>query len=197
MSRLLRVCRSGHETRDVFLAHSDDRFSCGLQHGRLEPQRAGHAAPSWRSSHGRRWIAYLRHHQGRAQCWGNNFFGQLGIGISPDSPTAAQVVGLDSGVTSIAAGYAHSCAIVNGGVMCWGLNQYGELGSAVGYTSLTPVAVGGLASPVGIVAAGQYHNCAIVNGGALCWGANAYGQLGNGATADSTVPRPSPDSARA
>ncbi len=126
--------------------------------------------------------------KGGAQCWGSNFFGQLGIGMSPDSPTAAQVVALDSGVTSISAGYAHSCAIVNGAVLCWGLNQYGELGSAVGYTSLTPVAVGGLASPVGIIAAGQYHTCAIVNGGAQCWGADSYGQLGNGATTDSTMP---------
>jgi alpha-tubulin suppressor-like RCC1 family protein len=126
--------------------------------------------------------------KGGAQCWGDNYYGELGIGSASGSPTAVPVIGLGSGVTSISGGYVHTCAIVNGAAMCWGDNLYGELGNAVGNTSSTPVAVTGLASPVSTISAGQYLTCAIVNGSAMCWGDNLYGGLGNGTTTNSTTP---------
>ena len=59
---------------------------------------------------------------GEVYCWGGNYRGELGIGDKNkrDSSTPVKVKGL-SGVTDLAAGDAHSCALIEGGkVMCWG-----------------------------------------------------------------------------
>ena len=98
------------------------------------------------------------------------------------------MTGLSSGVTAVAAGYIHSCALVNGGVQCWGYNTYGQLGNNSTTPSLVPVPVTGLSSGVTAVAAGDAHSCAVFNGGVQCWGLNNTGQLGNGSTTQSNVP---------
>jgi len=119
------------------------------------------------------------------QCWGYNHDGELGNGgTAPGSPAPVAVLGLSSGVTAIAVGQSHACAVVMGGVQCWGLNDLGELGngSMVMYSD-TPVAVSGLSSGVTAVAAGVDYTCALTMAGAVwCWGYNADGQLGNGST---------------
>ncbi|MCA3021819.1 MAG: putative Ig domain-containing protein, partial [Rhodocyclaceae bacterium] len=108
------------------------------------------------------------------------------------APNATQAVSLTiasgSGVTALATGFGHSCAVVNGGVQCWGYNAKGQLGNGSTTNSTTPVQVTGLTSGVTAVAAAQSHSCAVVNGGVQCWGYNANGQLGNGSTTDSTTP---------
>ena len=68
---------------------------------------------------------------GKVKCWGDNRLGQLGSRSTPNgrTPVPVEVAGLTSGVTAIAAGYAHSCALMRGGgVKCWGWN-YGRLGN--------------------------------------------------------------------
>ena len=130
---------------------------------------------------------------GGAQCWGSNINGQLGNGdaFNRDSGAPTKVKGLGVGVTAIAAGGAHACAIVNGGVQCWGNNWFGQLGSAAPASySTTPVAVPELSSGVTAISAGSFHTCAIVNGGAQCWGRNQASELGDGTTTDSNVPVP-------
>jgi alpha-tubulin suppressor-like RCC1 family protein len=120
---------------------------------------------------------------GGAQCWGDNFDGQLGDGSFLDKVTPVPDAGLQSGVTAIAGGSYHTCAIVNGGVKCWGFNGDGELGNGSLASSGVPVAVQGLASGVIAIAAGAYHTCAVISGGAVrCWGWNSDGQLGNNTT---------------
>jgi alpha-tubulin suppressor-like RCC1 family protein len=65
---------------------------------------------------------------GTMTCWGQNNSGQLGIGTMAGSkPVPVAVLGL-SGITAIAAGDAHVCAIANGGLYCWGLNANGQVG---------------------------------------------------------------------
>src|SRR5262249_19803788 len=47
---------------------------------------------------------------GAAKCWGANGSGQLGNDSKQDAPAAVQVTGLESGVSSVAAGRDHACA---------------------------------------------------------------------------------------
>ena len=156
-------------------------------------------------------------HDGSVRCWGNNGSGQLGNGHTspPDAPVLSPVVvqfdhdanpatptvPLD-GVTSIAAGGFHNCAIrtTGGEVVCWGHDGSGQLGDGGDTTAkYLPVAVkhdhdGNIFTPaiaisgVSAIAAGEYHTCGLIGatGVVKCWGANGSGQLGNGVTLPGT-----------
>ncbi len=143
---------------------------------------------------------------GAVECWGDNTYGQLGIGEStgpeictfrsdyPCSTSPVPVSGL-TGATAISLGVYtsdHACAIVAGGaVQCWGWNIYGQLGdgtlsgpeTCAGYAcSTTPVSAGGLIGVTAIVAGGGY-TCAILPGGKVdCWGDASDGAVGDGPT---------------
>ena len=143
---------------------------------------------------------------GTVECWGENDYGQLGDGTSSGpqtcngyacSTTPVAVTGL-TGVTSIAAGGGHTCALLSGRtVECWGENEYGQLGDGTSTgpqtcypdaCSTTPVAVTGLTGVIAI-SAGSGHTCALLSGGTVeCWAYNYFGELGNGTTTNSDVP---------
>ena len=125
---------------------------------------------------------------GGVRCWGNGGYGQLGNRKNDDRTVPVNVSGLDRGVTAIAAGGLHTCALTNGGlVRCWGDGLNGQSGTS--NASNVPVDVPGLTGPVAAIAAGAFHTCALPSGGGVtCWGANESGQLGDGTTRASIVP---------
>jgi alpha-tubulin suppressor-like RCC1 family protein len=151
---------------------------------------------------------------GQGYCFGNDEMGQLGnqeLWNPPptSSPYSEYPVVIDTvpftpglpGITSIAAGGEHTCAVSNGPVSnemvyCWGENDKGQTGQYASslYPTIVPFQ---LSAPymqlVKQVAVGEKHSCAVGGlggGGKLwCWGGNGSGQLGNGTTSDDNVPQ--------
>jgi len=127
---------------------------------------------------------------GKAYCWGDNYFGELGNGTRDSSLTPVAVSG---GYTfsTVSAGAGHTCGItVGGGAVCWGANGGGRLGSGDTVSTTRPVRVVG-GHTFAMISSG--HNggttCAVTfDNVGYCWGFNVYGQLGNGAMKDSPVP---------
>jgi hypothetical protein len=79
---------------------------------------------------------------GGVECWGVNSAGQLGDGTTSVRLKPVNVFGLGSGVSELAAGSGHSCALTSvGGVECWGVNFRGELGDGTTFQRVRPVDV--------------------------------------------------------
>ena len=133
--------------------------------------------------------------EGRLKCWGDNAFGQIGIGkdsLRADSPFFVDMPG-NLTVTSIALGSLHTCAVLaDASLWCWGDNVWGQLGDETTDRKYAPTAVSTLGpGTTSSVACGLYFTCAILkgDGSVKCWGYNSEGQLGQGtSTGFSTVP---------
>ena len=138
---------------------------------------------------------------GSVKCWGNNTYGQLGIGnntgnnsrIGDDSGEMDQLTGINLGTghtaTAIAAGSSHTCALLdNASVKCWGYNSEGQLGidnrtnmgdGAGEMGDNLPSINLGTGRTVTAISAGFNHSCALLdNASVKCWGSNYKGQLG-------------------
>lgn len=127
---------------------------------------------------------------GTVMAWGDNADGQLGLGTADNTPHPAptKIPGL-SNVVAIAAGDAHSLAVLSGGsVVAWGNGFSGQLGNGATSGSPTPVAVSGLVGVVS-VSAGLSHSVALTSSGqVMAWGRNSEGQLGDGTTTNRSAP---------
>lgn len=131
---------------------------------------------------------------GTAVCWGANDYGQLGGGsplgeggvtIAPRKvPAAASVVGL-SGIRALAAGAAHTCALLaDATVACWGADAGGELGTPLRANTSLPTLVPGVSGVAEIAAGGETTCARLANGTVQCWGLDFLGEVGNSAASD-------------
>ena len=147
-----------------------------------------------------------------AYCWGDNGFGDLGIGPFHGGgvvQTPFPVVG-DHHFQQVTTGIDHTCGITLADqLFCWGLNFSGELG--VGARDPLPVehntplrvkasgllfrqvSAGGdhYTDPIENFNAPRGYTCAVTTEDtAYCWGDNKFGQLGDNGTHDLTIPHP-------
>jgi alpha-tubulin suppressor-like RCC1 family protein len=130
--------------------------------------------------------------------WGDNTYGQLGLGTSgtPVLVPTQEATGSGSwtgvpGVSgTVAAGCYHTLALrANGALFAWGANDFGQLGAgSAGVPQLLPTQV----DPVFLytqVAAGCTHSLGVrTTGAAVAWGDNSQGQLGNGTFVSASAP---------
>ena len=125
---------------------------------------------------------------GSVQCWGLNYYGQLGNGSNRNSFGPVSVTGIST-ASAVATENEHSCALLHSGaVQCWGSNFNGELGNGSTTSSNTPVTVIGINNATAVAAGGASVCALLVSGAVKCWGGNSLGQLGNGSNLDSSIP---------
>jgi alpha-tubulin suppressor-like RCC1 family protein len=119
---------------------------------------------------------------GTVWSWGDNEFGQLGIGNSDiiNSSTPRRIEGVH-GVVAVAVGNKHSLALTDeGNVWSWGNNTEGQIGHANQTESYVPKLIHGLTNVVSI-ASGYSHSIVLKEDGTVwTWGENNFGQLGIG-----------------
>ena len=125
---------------------------------------------------------------GEVECWGENFFGNAGIGTRASPTTPARVPGITAAVQVEGPG-DHTCALIGDGtVECWGSNDSGELGDGTTGDRLVPGPVPGLSGVVQI-AVGPAFSCALLADRTVrCWGLNEFGQIGDGTFDDRGLP---------
>jgi alpha-tubulin suppressor-like RCC1 family protein len=151
------------------------------------------AAGGWASVTGGDYYTCATRTGGTLWCWGDNSYGDLGIGSQTPQDRPQQVTApAAGGCASVTAGDCYTCAIRTGGSLwCWGWNGHGELGIGSHAAQdlphqVTAPAAGGWAS----VTANYVHTCATRTGGTLwCWGYNNLGQLGIGNRTDQDQPQ--------
>ncbi|MEM6295012.1 MAG: hypothetical protein AAGA54_27315 [Myxococcota bacterium] len=130
--------------------------------------------------------------EGTVRCFGDNTYGQLGIGsrasigLEQTPYEEGRDVDIDAPIRSISGGLHHTCAVSNAGaVYCWGGNDSGQLG--LGHTDDWGDEPGEVPEAVSLpdlavqVVAGAAHTCALLTDGSVsCWGDGSVGQLGLG-----------------
>jgi cysteine-rich repeat protein len=132
---------------------------------------------------------------GELRCWGRNIYGQLGLpGVAmvgdDELPGEMPAVNLGEGIVAeqVAAGVAHTCALLGGGgVLCFGGDYGGQLGTPgpaenVGDDEEPAASNPVLLSDVAVLIAGRFdHTCVAYQTGTIqCWGIGSSGQLGYG-----------------
>jgi len=200
---VIKIACGWHHT--LFLFENGLVYSCGLnengQLGRsqssstkLERIEALEAMKVTHVSCGESHSIVLNDH-GQIYGFGNNSYGQLGLGITDLSKSIPKQIKFPTSkvfITQVACGKEHTLALSSvGQIFCWGRNTHGQLG--LGNKServITPKLITSLVDcPIYKICAGSYHSVAITySGTTFTWGMNQSGQLGTGDTAEKLLP---------
>uniref|UniRef100_A0A669QEJ1 HECT-type E3 ubiquitin transferase n=1 Tax=Phasianus colchicus TaxID=9054 RepID=A0A669QEJ1_PHACC len=126
--------------------------------------------------------------------WGQNSYGQLGLGKECPSQASPQRVKSLDGIplAQVAAGGAHSFALsLSGAVFGWGKNSSGQLGLSDERDRESPCHVKLLRSQkVVYISCGEEHTAVLTkSGGVFTFGAGSCGQLGHDSMNDEVNPR--------
>jgi alpha-tubulin suppressor-like RCC1 family protein len=124
---------------------------------------------------------------GTVWAWGDNSWGQLGIGTNTTGRLLP--VKVLTGAVAVAAGEINSVALKSDGtVWAWGANGYGQLGDGTTTDRSNPKAVKGLTGMIAVAAVSN-HTVALKSDGTVwAWGDNSSGQLGDGTTTNHLTP---------
>jgi alpha-tubulin suppressor-like RCC1 family protein len=134
-------------------------------------------------------VAGLQHvcaiRAGELTCWGLNKTGQIGNGDSgqvdgkADPLTGSTYTAkfaltpysvFPDGVSDVALGYEHTCAIRNGELFCWGSNQYGQIGQGTANTGVSSRPVSILTGAKQVAAHGRWTCVVSTTGQLACFG---------------------------
>lgn len=121
--------------------------------------------------------------------WGQNSYGQLGLGDVTNRSSPSQVGSLGTWL-KLACGTYQSLSIKTDGTLwAWGQGANGKLGLGNTTSYSSPKQVGALTTWASIAGGGE-HTMAITTGGALwTWGGNGSGQLGLGNVTSYSSPK--------
>jgi len=122
---------------------------------------------------------------GSLWAWGDNRYGQMGIGTRDHELTPVRV-GDDNDWAAVYAGVHHVCAAKRDGTLwAWGLNEYDQIPVASDARDVRTPAPAKTQAAWARLSGGWRHTLARKRDGTLwAWGLNNYGQLGNGDTSD-------------
>ncbi|XP_060103372.1 probable E3 ubiquitin-protein ligase HERC4 [Heteronotia binoei] len=131
---------------------------------------------------------------GQLFTWGQNEYGQLGVGRERSSAREPQPVQVLEGIplAKIAAGGSHSMAVsLSGSVYSWGKNAFGQLGLGHTEDRYSPTYVNALEHKKTVfISCGGEHTAVLSKEGLVCtFGAGCYGQLGHNSTRNELYPR--------
>lgn len=119
--------------------------------------------------------------EGFVWAWGDNRWGQVGIGSKEELVRYPTKVPLLKNIIQISASESNSYALENDGtVWAWGYNGLGALGDGTNKDSNVPVKVKNLENVIEISAGGGFCLALKQDGTVWAWGWNYYGQLGIG-----------------
>ncbi|KAF7219605.1 probable E3 ubiquitin-protein ligase HERC4 [Nothobranchius furzeri] len=140
------------------------------------------------------WHSIALSRGGHIFCWGQNRYGQLGLGINGPGISTPQILPSLQGIpfAQISAGGAHSFALTfSGAIFGWGCNKFGQLGLNDTSDRCCPALLKSLRSQKVIyISCGEDHTAALTKeGGVFTFGAGGYGQLGHNSTNHEINPR--------
>ena len=130
---------------------------------------------------------------GTLWAWGDNRFGQLGIGNSTTSIAEPVRVGEASNWLSVSGAREHSIGVkADGTLWSWGSNASGQLGvgQTINIYQLSPIQIGSETNwSTNISANGGSSYARKKDNTVWAWGSNEYGQLGIGNTQNQFTPQ--------